>query len=90
MLLRQTERKEFSMKAIEIKTKEQELIREINSDVNLLESALEYVRKIKKSQLKYPCQYSVDELKIRLKEGHKAAKAGIYKTQSEMRSKHPL
>ncbi len=90
MLLRQTERKEFSMKTIEIKTKEQELIREINSDADLLESALEYVRTLKKSQLKYPCQYSVDELKIRLKEGRKAIKTGNYKTQAEMRSKHAL
>ena len=78
------------MKAIEIKAKERELIREINSDTVLLESALEYVRELKKSQLKYPCQYSVDELKVRLKEGRKAVKARNYKTQSEMRSKHVL
>ena len=78
------------MKSIEIKSKERELIREINSDVVLLESALEYVRELKKSQPKYPCQYSVDELKTRLKEGRKAVKAGNYKTQSEMRSRHAL
>jgi hypothetical protein len=66
-LFRQKERKGFNMKAIEIKAKERELIREINSDTVLLESALEYVRELKKSQLKYPCQYSVDELKVRLK-----------------------
>lgn len=79
------------MKTIEIKSKELELIREIiNSDADLLESALEYVRELKKSQPKYPCQYSVDELKARLKEGRKAAKAGSYKTQAEMRRKHAL
>lgn len=76
------------MNTIEIKSKEQELIQEINSDADLLESALEYVRELKKSQLKYPCQYSVEELKVRLKEGRKAVKTGNYKTQSEMRSKH--
>lgn len=72
------------MTAIEIKAKEQELIHEINSDVNILESALEYVRKLKKSNPKAPCQYTIDELKTRLKKGRIAAKEGAYKTQSEL------
>ena len=78
------------MTAIEIKAKKQELIQEINNDANLLDSALKYVRKLKKSQQKAPCQYTVDELKTRLKNGRIAVKEGAYKTQSEMRSKHAL
>lgn len=78
------------MKAIEIKEKERELIQEINSDASLLESALNYVRKLKKTQQKAPCQYTIEELKTRLKKGRIAAREGAYKTQSEMRSKHTL
>ena len=78
------------MTVIEIKAKEQELIQEINSDVSLLELALIYIREIKKTQQKAPCQYTVEELKIRLKKGRIAAKKGVYKTQSEMRQKHIL
>lgn len=78
------------MTAIEFKAKEQELIQEINNDANLLESALKYVRNLKKNQEKVPCQYSIDELKTRLKKGRVAVKEGAYKTQSEMRSKYTL
>lgn len=78
------------MTAIEIKAKEKELIQEINSDASLLDSALKYVRKLKKSQQEAPCQYTVDELKTRLKKGRVAAKEGAYKTQSEMKNKYSL
>lgn len=78
------------MTAIEIKAKEKELLQEINSDAGLLDSALKYVRKLKKTKEQAPCQYSVEELKVRLRKGRQAAKAGTYKTQSEMRSKHAL
>ena len=78
------------MNAIEIKEKELELIREINSDTHLLESALKYIHKLKKIQQEAPCQYTIDELKVRLKKGHASVKEGLYKTQSEMRQKHIL
>lgn len=78
------------MTTLELKAKEKELIQEINNDANLLDSALRYVRKLKKTQQEVPCQYSVDELKTRLKQGRIAAKEGAYKTQSEMRSKRTL
>ena len=76
------------MTVIEIQAKERELIHEINSDANLLELALNYVRKIKSNQQVAPCQYSIEELKVRLKKGRISAKKGMYKTQSEMRQKH--
>ena len=78
------------MTAVEIQAKERELIQEINSDANLLESALIYIRKLKKNQQVAPCQYSIEELKVRLKKGRISAKEGAYKTQSEMRQKHVL
>ena len=49
------------MTTIEIRAKENELIREINSNVNLLESALIYVRNLKKNILQYPCQFTAEE-----------------------------
>ena len=39
---------------------------------------------------KAPCQYTIDELKARLKQGRVSAKEGIYKTQSEMKRKHVI
>lgn len=78
------------MTAIEIKAKEKELIQEINSDINLLELALAYVRNLKKVKTQAPCQYSVEELKVRLQKGRQAAKTGAYKTQAEMRNKYTL
>jgi hypothetical protein len=78
------------MTTIEIKAREKELIQEIDSDLTLLESALNYVRKLKQSKTKAPCQYSVEELKERLRKGRQSAKSGVYKTQSEMRSKYTL
>ena len=76
------------MTVAEIQAKERELIREINSDANLLESALTYIRKLKRNKQAAPCQYSIEELKGRLKKGRISAKEGVYKTQSEMRQKH--
>jgi anaerobic ribonucleoside-triphosphate reductase len=73
------------MTTIEIRAREEELIQEIDSDLSLLESALKYVRKLKQSKTKAPCQYSVEELKERLRKGRQAAKTGAYKTTSEMR-----
>ena len=57
------------MTAIELKAKERELIQEIDHDANLLELALKYVRELKKTKQKAPCQYTTDELKARLREG---------------------
>lgn len=34
------------------------------------------------------CQYTIDELRVRLKKGRISAKEGVYKTQSEIRHKH--
>lgn len=62
------------MNTINISTKEIELIQEINNDANLLESALKYVRKLKKAKAQTPCQYSVEELKSRLAKGREEAK----------------
>ena len=76
------------MITIEVGAKEQELIREINSNPDLLDLTLEYIRNLKKSQQFPPCQYTVDELKERLKKGRASVKEGLYKTQSEMRQKH--
>ena len=78
------------MTVVEIQAKERELIQEINNDANLLELALIYIRKLKNNQQVTPCQYSIEELKVRLKQGRIAAKTGAYKTQSEMRQKHIL
>ena len=78
------------MVTLEISLKEQELIREINSDTSLLESALQYVKSLKQAKDIPPCQYSIEELKERLKSGRVAEREGIYKTQAEMRSKHHI
>ena len=78
------------MTVIEIQAKERELIQEINSDANLLELALSYIRRLKNNQQVAPCQYSIEELKVRLKKGRISAKEGVHKTQSEMRQKHVL
>jgi len=43
-----------------------------------------------KAKEKAPCQYTIDELKARLKQGRVSAKEGIYKTQSEMKRKHVI
>lgn len=78
------------MATLDISAKERELITEINQDENLLESALSYVRKMKKSKRQAPCRYSTEELKTRLQRGCQALKEGDYKTQEEMRSKYIL
>lgn len=78
------------MPALKINNKELELIREINRDQKLLDSAIQHVRELKQTQLKLPCHYSKDELKIRLAKARNSAKEGKYKSQSEMRSKHVL
>lgn len=64
------------MNTINISTKEIELIQEINKDANLLESALRYVRKLKKAKAKAPCQYSIEELKGRLARGREETRLG--------------
>lgn len=78
------------MTALEIKIKERELIQEINNDSTLLDAALQYVKMLKKTKLQPPCQYSIEELKCRLKEGRESIKNGAYKTQAEMRAKYIL
>jgi len=42
------------MTAIEIKAKKEELIKEIGSDTTLLDSALKYVKKLKRNKLSHP------------------------------------
>lgn len=49
------------MTILELKMKELELIREIADDETLLESALNYVKKLKKNRKKTPCQFTVSE-----------------------------
>ncbi len=78
------------MAVAEIKAKERELLQEINNDDGLLESALKYVRELKKEKKQPPCQYTASELRDRLKKSREGAKAGIYKTQEEMRRKYSL
>ena len=48
------------MTTVEIKAKKKELIEEIGADESLLESAIEYVRKIK-IRKKNPCQFTPAE-----------------------------
>jgi len=65
------------MKIIDIKAKEKELIKEINSDSILLDSALEYVRKLKKTKLRKPCQFTAEEKEDILLKGEQDAKNGL-------------
>ena len=67
------------MTAIEIKLKENELIREIGSDENLLEAALRYIQKIKKTKPKTqpPCQFTAKEKESILLKGEEDAKNGL-------------
>ena len=65
------------MTTIEIKAKENELIREIGNDVNLLESALNYVRKLKKSEPQSPCIFTAKEKEAILLKGEDDAKNGL-------------
>lgn len=78
------------MPVVKINNKERELIREINRDPKLLDSALQHVRELKQAQQLSSHQYSIDELKTRLEKARNSAKEGKYKTQSEMRSKYAL
>lgn len=61
------------MPAIKINNKERELLREINRDPKLLDSALQHVRQLKQAQQKSPCQYSIDELKTRLEKARNSS-----------------
>ena len=63
------------MTAIEIK--EKELIKEINSDSTLLDSALKYVRKLKKAKLHNPCQFTTEEKENILLKGEQDAKKDL-------------
>jgi len=78
------------MATFEINLKEQELINEINNDATLLDFALQYVKRLKRTESIPPCQYSIEDLKDRLKSGRIAEKEGNYKSQEEMRRKHSL
>lgn len=71
------------MTALELKA---QLQKDIENERNnsILEKVQAYYHKLKAM----PCQYSVGELKDRLRKGREAAKAGVYKTQDEIRSKH--
>lgn len=66
------------MTAIEIKAKEKELIKEINNDTNLLDSALKYIRRIKKkAATKQPCQFTSQEKETVLLKGEIDLKKGL-------------
>jgi len=65
------------MTAIEIKAKEQELIREINNDTTLLESALKYVKKLKRAKAQLPCQFTREEKENILLKGEQDAAKGL-------------
>ena len=82
------------MATIELNAKELELFQEIKNDPNLLEYALNSIRKLKKKKLTPPCQYSVEELRERLEKARKEVEDGdgvaIFSTQEEMESKYSL
>jgi len=65
------------MTAIEIKAKERELIREIDHDTSLLESALKYVKRLKRKKQQMPCQFSAEEKENILLKGEQDAKKGL-------------
>ncbi|MDR0825522.1 MAG: hypothetical protein LBN74_10540 [Prevotella sp.] len=76
------------MKTIEIKIKEKELIREINNDTTLLDSALKYVKKLKRAnQQKYPCQFTENEQEDILLKGEQDAKKGLGITHENLEEK---
>jgi len=81
------------MTTIEIQAKKAELITSIINDVDneeQLEAVSAYLKEVTSSVKEPPCQYSMEELKDRLKLGRIAEKEGNYKTQAEMRRKHSL
>ena len=77
------------MTAIEIKAKEKELIREINSDASLLDSALQYIKRKKKERNRLKCQFSKEELENELQKSEEDIQAGRVLTQEEVRNLHP-
>ncbi|MFR9165042.1 MAG: hypothetical protein ACLVKO_01995 [Dysgonomonas sp.] len=65
------------MTTLELKAKERELLQEINSDTNLLNSALKYVKRLKKAKKQNPCQFSPEEKEAILLKGEQDAKKGL-------------
>ena len=65
------------MTVMEINAKELELIQEINSDVNLLDTLLKYVRKLKDNQHQPPCQFTREEIGAILLKGEEDAKNNL-------------
>jgi hypothetical protein len=77
------------MTAIGIKAKERELIKEIGSDSNLLESALRYIKKKKREQNNLNCQFTQEELEYELQKSEEDIQVGRVLTQEEVRKLHP-
>lgn len=65
------------MTALELKHKQKELIQEINDDAGLLESALQYVRKLKRARQQKFLQFSVEEKENILLKGEQDAEKGL-------------
>lgn len=77
------------MNTINISTKEIELIQEINQDANLLELALQYVRRKKRELNKISCQFSMDELANELEMSERDIEEGNVFSQAELKQLHP-
>ncbi|WP_163309065.1 hypothetical protein [Dysgonomonas sp. 521] len=77
------------MTTIEIKAKEKELIKEIDSDATLLDYALQYVKRKKRELKTLKCQFSPDELENELQQSEEDIEAGRVYSQDEMRKLHP-
>lgn len=77
------------MTAIEIKAKEKELIKEINSDATLLDYALRYVKRKKRELKILECQFSLEELENELQQSEEDIKSGRVYSQEEIRRLHP-
>ena len=81
------------MATIELNTKEMELFQEIKNDPSLLETMLDYIGRQKKTkQQPPPCQYTVEELRERLKKARKEVEDGVavFATQEEMERMYAL
>lgn len=71
------------MTAFELEIKE--FIKDIDSE-ETLNKLKQYLKKLKKRSL--PCQYTEEELKLRINQGIEDAKNGLGCTQEDMRKKY--
>ncbi len=60
------------MKALGLEAQKKQLLKEIDNE-ELLYKMQKYLRRLKKTKNKMPCQYSLNELKERLKQGEQEA-----------------